>query len=720
MMMISFRFSLQFCLSGSFALNQKFAAFTTSSGKVLLSCSAPSCHNHVFCGFVDEEEIKTQRGESRKFIAKKKMEQSPAVTFWLVAVILLVTAITQLSQLELFEQQRVALQSGVGSKEKLDALKADGQVSPAAAPCAADDSKSDINKKSTTSTAIASDYVLRSLCYMDEVFHVPQILRFAVMNNFSYYDPMITTPPGSYVLSVTALHMLKPPPNEAAGRKVASLHPSAAGMDRADDVGGLYDGSAVLPFVLQWRSVDVCADARVVDERLPLWAQGIIGPLWLLSCGVARRALDAAFEALHGVGVPSHWIRRVQMYWYPNSFGALVHVLRRLGSSVHAIGWILVLWLALRLRHGGVAAWGVVLSAIYPPLLLSTLLVYTDSISSLCVVLMMLVSSSGMDRTSPSMVLRMITTASIGLFAITVRQTNIVWLFFVSGRFFLERMLLSGDAINVRRLVTTLAVLMPSVVVAGCFIAFLIWNEGIVLGDKTNHQPVTQLAQLSYLGATCAVFFPFQTLLAVHQQIFIRRRFAAMFVMTAFIAPSLTVSGGLAFHPYLVADNRHYTNVIYRKVLQDDMIRMHVLVPLATLGWVFLLDLFVGVSNTDDWHKDESVSILNHSGKKTTVVPLNRIFSFRAALFALFVVCSAICCVPQKLMEFRYFVPCVTVALTSVKFFSLGRSVVYRRYAQNARLLDTAVAVLIHAVCCLVFLYRTFTAPDGSVGRFVW
>lgn len=620
---------------------------------------------------------------------------SSGSAFWLLVVILLATGMTQLAQLELFEQQRVALQSGVGSRDALDILKERGDVKHAAGEsCATAETDT-----THTTAPMPADHVLRSFCYMDELFHVPQTLRFAVLNNFSYYDPMITTPPGSYLPGVAALHVLKKTP-----------HPDDDKQNQQDFSGS----SAALPFVTAWKGSKLC-DLEVAASTLPLWARAISGAIWSWSCGSLRQALDGISAAFEVIGVPPAWLKAVEAYAYPNTFGAFVHFLRRLGSTLHGVLFAFAVWLAFKLRLGNMVAWGVTHGALYPPLLLSTALVYTDSISAVCVVMMLLIAPSGMEGVTPIASGKMLVVAAVGLCSLAVRQTNIVWLFFVCGRFFLERSIFGG--LTLRKLLRTVAVLLPSVLVAAAFVAFVVWNDGIVLGDKSSHQAVFHPAQLSYLGATCAVFFPFQTLLAVHQQLIVRRRTRVILLLSALIAWSLG-SGYVHFHPYLIADNRHYTNVLYRKVLQDETLRIRVVVPLATAGWLLLLDAFLGVSGGANTQAlQELVKGRTNLDAKQVLL---RISTFRTAMFALFVICCGVCCIPQKLIEFRYFVPCVLVALTSGKFFTLSRTPSHTRLVKYARAMDVGVAVATHAVCCVVFLYKTFPAPDGTTGRFMW
>ena len=51
----------------------------------------------------------------------------------------------------------------------------------------------------------------------------------------------------------------------------------------------------------------------------------------------------------------------------------------------------------------------------------------------------------------------------------------------------------------------TIVTLGPYVPVAATFLAFLLWNGGIVLGDKTMHVPVLHIPQLYYFSAFTAV-----------------------------------------------------------------------------------------------------------------------------------------------------------------------------------------------------------------------
>lgn len=55
-----------------------------------------------------------------------------------------------------------------------------------------------------------------------------------------------------------------------------------------------------------------------------------------------------------------------------------------------------------------------------------------------------------------------------------------------------------------------LAVAWPYVPVAGCFLSFIIWNNGIVLGDKSMHVAVLHIPQIFYfVGFASAFLLPY-------------------------------------------------------------------------------------------------------------------------------------------------------------------------------------------------------------------
>lgn len=177
--------------------------------------------------------------------------------------------------------------------------------------------------------------------------------------------------------------------------------------------------------------------------------------------------------------------------------------------------------------------------------------------------------------------------------AILFRQTNVIWCAFIAGWHFLsavERRLkpapssasssssAAAETLYARQyahrvlqalpqLLTTYA---PYLLLAVAFAAFLVWNGGIVVGDRTAHTAGLHTAQLLYLVAFVAgldapaLLDASGALLARLR----RRRPRALLLFAALTALAyVSVTRWAAPHAYLLADNRHYTFYLWKNVL---------------------------------------------------------------------------------------------------------------------------------------------------------
>jgi len=96
---------------------------------------------------------------------------------------------------------------------------------------------------------------------------------------------------------------------------------------------------------------------------------------------------------------------------------------------------------------------------------------------------------------------------------------------------------------------------------------FVVLNKGIVIGDRSNHVPILHVPQLFYYLAFSAFFLMNYVTLE-----FIKKLLKVIFSMKGLAIVSLCV--GVLYlliqrytyaHPYLLADNRHYTFYIWKK-----------------------------------------------------------------------------------------------------------------------------------------------------------
>ncbi|XP_068626010.1 dol-P-Glc:Glc(2)Man(9)GlcNAc(2)-PP-Dol alpha-1,2-glucosyltransferase [Battus philenor] len=106
--------------------------------------------------------------------------------------------------------------------------------------------------------------------------------------------------------------------------------------------------------------------------------------------------------------------------------------------------------------------------------------------------------------------------------------------------------------------------LSAQLVLIGSFMAFVIFNGGIVIGDKKAHEATLHLPQLLYFLLFYGIFgLPYvlakmkTTLILILKK---KRNALALAVAFAVIVHYNTV-----VHPYLLADNRHYTFYIWNR-----------------------------------------------------------------------------------------------------------------------------------------------------------
>eukprot|EP00736_Rhodelphis_marinus_P013472 Rmarinus@m.17596 len=398
--------------------------------------------------------------------------------------------------------------------------------------------------------------------------------------------------------------------------------------------------------------------------------------------------------------------------------------------------------------HENQRFWRVLLICCFPPyFFLGGLLYYTDSLSVLLVMLSLLSSFHRRPWISALFAL-----ASVG-----VRQTNIVWGIF-SG--ILPLILSLDSTLNPVRVfrqlwqnrLSVLSTTLPFVLLAAMFAAFVVWNGGIVLGDRSAHQSSAHLSQAIYFTLTLVGFgLPVRFLRWFSRSCGVSHSpgprgslrtlvpFWGVFVLAAHY--------GTIAHPYLLADNRHYTFYIWKNVLGRSPWVRYAVAAFAATG----LDV-------------ARVSLLQGLG------PLG-------CLAMLIGTCAVL--IPAPLLEFRYFImpyffamlfvplrdthpPCpsadgsvvqplsrclaeaasgLSVSGLSAKENRTLRERLPKRASKCAPPAAVSVAAGVVAsqvdpdwndvVACLVcaavniativvFLTRPFTWPDGSVARFLW
>lgn len=227
--------------------------------------------------------------------------------------------------------------------------------------------------------------------------------------------------------------------------------------------------------------------------------------------------------------------------------------------------------------------------------------------------------------------------------------------------------------------------LWPLAAVVAAFAAFVVVNGGIVVGDKAHHAAVRHLAQPLYCLLYCTAwlapaFWSPPALAAAVQQlrVALRRRPAA--TVAALTAAAGCVAAAVRWatlaHPFLLADNRHYTFYLWRRVLNLTPWARYALIPAYLYaGWA-------------------AAARLAHRG------PL----WLAAAAGA---TCAVL--VPAHLIEFRYF---------TVPFYLLFLHM--RTPSVRALAATVALFAAANAATLWLFLARPFSWLDGTAARFMW
>lgn len=318
--------------------------------------------------------------------------------------------------------------------------------------------------------------------------------------------------------------------------------------------------------------------------------------------------------------------------------------------------------------------------------------------------------------------------------SVTVRQTNIVWSllavcpfisqavatavenektndnnnrnkvgFHITG---LVTQVIARPCIGMRIIWLSLKALSFHLLVLLFFILFLWCNGGIVLGDKTAHRAILNIPQLWYFATFCALSTPFdfarfvwttaRSLWSIHGRH--RERRSLLASAAGFCCCVGAVAVSLMYlmpapHPYLLADNRHYTFYIWRRLLHPSRSIYVLHAPWFTLCAAYVVTAFV-----------------------RTAVSLQDVLSAVSC-----VVGTVLTLVPASLLEPRYFlVPYVLWrVLTTMAVVEQHKGSGRHRLARVVELMGN---IVVSVVLVYVFVHLPFHWPNepGIRQRFMW
>ncbi|XP_077987867.1 dol-P-Glc:Glc(2)Man(9)GlcNAc(2)-PP-Dol alpha-1,2-glucosyltransferase-like [Glandiceps talaboti] len=331
--------------------------------------------------------------------------------------------------------------------------------------------------------------------------------------------------------------------------------------------------------------------------------------------------------------------------------------------------------------------------AIFPVLYFFTFLYYTDAGSTFLVLFMYLLSLHDSHLNA----------ALVSGCAIMFRQTNIIWVVFVAGLTVMklvegnkDQEEKTGETESIPKVVvdkvktvfqfmgqfsniiTLIKTVLPYGLITLAFVVFVYINEGIVVGDRTSHQAGLNFPQLFYFFAFTAVFsFPYFILPYNLVKYATFQKQQAVLVVVSAILAIFVVYFFTYVHPYLLADNRHYPFYVWMKVYQRHSLVKYALIP----GYIYA-----------GW------SIFNQLSHKSVLWQL------------VYAVCVVLSLVPQKLLEFRYFI---------IPYLLFRLNMKTQSYL--LLIIEMVFYVVINYVTVELFINKPFHWPDSDVyQRFMW
>lgn len=243
--------------------------------------------------------------------------------------------------------------------------------------------------------------------------------------------------------------------------------------------------------------------------------------------------------------------------------------------------------------------------------------------------------------------------AFIALISLTFRQTNIIWSFFLLAALIDSKAKDEnlykyeegvGDIVAfIKTALKNITVCIPYALVALAFAGFVYTNGGIALGDKENHILSPHLAQLCY----CMTFITIFTMpLWISYSVFIEYlednflNLPGLFFNAAWI-PILfvIVQGFTIIHPFILADNRHYTFYIVRNFIVRTETSRYELLPFYHFSFYIVYKLFKQNSNI--------IPGKNNNHRRTAASPI---------MYYAYMFCTAAVVTLSPLFEPRYYI----------------------------------------------------------------
>lgn len=346
-------------------------------------------------------------------------------------------------------------------------------------------------------------------------------------------------------------------------------------------------------------------------------------------------------------------------------------------------------------------------------------LFYTDVWST---VLMVASLSAGVALPwSPKISIRV--SAVLGALSVLMRQTNIVWNLFVLVLVIERRAMINKNFTdsffnNCIKFVLQFFedfydYALPYVLNVVAFTMFLIYNRGITLGDKENHVAGFHVMQFLY----CLTFITFFTWPVWFNVSYVRSSITRYFrhPLQAFVELCILMIIIRFFtveHPFLLADNRHFTFYLWKRVINLRWYTKYFMAPIYHFSLVTVFGALI-----DDSFLFNSISEMPFKNVRDLPLKLTGIS------ITTLMCCIFLTVVPSPLFEPRYYIlPYIFVRIfISVMYepFFPGEpmsGIILRRLG-----MEVAWLLMVNVATIGVFICKAFKWDDEEMlQRIIW
>lgn len=399
----------------------------------------------------------------------------------------------------------------------------------------------------------------------------------------------------------------------------------------------------------------------------------------------------------------------------------------------------------------------------FPLLFFFSGLYYTDIFAAFTTVCTYVVWQIGANQRNKNKLLFQVLHVVLGTLSLTARQTNIFWsAVFLGGLQLIQTVklttrihdppvadtyfedipittisLISSALENLPRLILDL---WPQLVLLAEFAFFVVWNGGVVLGDKSNHVAGVHFAQMLYFWPFL-LFFSWPTILPQLAHITqLSHRWPRTWLVLAILATMLgIVHFNTIVHPFLLADNRHYTFYIFKLFRLYPWLSYGAIPLYALSAWLSVQALGSKMSfSGGPGVKGSRRRRLSTSSGPGDVAKLEA-DSNRISFVLVWSLSTALSLVSAPLVEPRYFIipwliwrlhlPDSSDVLKDSEdvaedghYLSHHIEQITSRIANNSILIEIAWYMVINLVTTRLFLYNAFEWPHepGIAQRFMW